>query len=124
MRRILLAGLAIAAIFAAAPPINRAQAMTPAAPSQLGVANTTVGFEKTAWGCGWHGCVPGWHRYYRSYPISISVPVFRGAAGADLDRAGTMAAALAWPVVRTAVGLASSLLAALVIGAPRRRKGR
>ncbi len=74
MRGILLAGLAIAAIFAAAAPINHAQAMTPAAPAQLGAAHTTEGLEKTAWGCGWHGCMPGWHRYYRSYPTPYPYP--------------------------------------------------
>src|ERR1700722_6398027 len=52
-----------------------------------------------------------------SISIFIPVPVFCRAADTDLDRSRTMAAALAWPVVWTAVGLAPPLLATLVIGA-------
>jgi hypothetical protein len=68
MRRILFAALAAAALLALAAPVNRAQAMTPAAPSQL--ANDATA-QKAAWRCGWHGCVPGWHLYYRSYPYAF-----------------------------------------------------
>jgi len=71
MRKLLLAALAAAAIFATATPIDRAQAMTPAAPSQLGNA---AGLEKAAWRCGWNGCVPRWHRYYRNYPYRYPYP--------------------------------------------------
>jgi hypothetical protein len=74
MRMFLIAAVAATALFAATAPVNHAQAMTPAAPSQLGVANAGVSFEKTAWGCGWHGCVPGWHRYYRGYPYPYPYP--------------------------------------------------
>ena len=65
MRRILLAALAAAAIVVMAAPVNRAPAMTLAAPSQLGLAKAGVGLQEAAWGCGWRGCVPGWHRYCR-----------------------------------------------------------
>jgi hypothetical protein len=67
MCRFRFLALVVAATFALAAPIDRAGAMTPATPAQLGFAR--VAAEPAAWGCGWHGCVPGWHHYYRSYPL-------------------------------------------------------
>jgi hypothetical protein len=69
MRKFPLAVLLVAAIFALTAPVDRAKAMTAAAPAQLGLSANGVGAEKVVWRRGWHGWVPGWHRYYRSYPL-------------------------------------------------------
>jgi hypothetical protein len=77
MRKALLAAFAAAAILAMAAPVNRARAMTLAAPSQLGLATADAGLvQQAAWRCGWRGCVPGWHRYYWSYPYPYPFPYF------------------------------------------------
>jgi hypothetical protein len=60
MRKMLFAALAALAIIATAAPVERAQAMTLAAPSQLGLTDDAGLVQKTAWHCGYWGCRHYW----------------------------------------------------------------
>lgn len=77
MRKVEFAAIALIVTLTFVAQVHRAQAMTPAAPAQLGIAaNAADAAQPVAWRCGWHGCVPGWHRYYRSYPYPYPFPYF------------------------------------------------
>ena len=65
MRKRLLTAFAAAAFPSGAMLGNRAEAMTLAAPSALGVAAADRSHvEKAAIVCGYYGCVRVWPRYY------------------------------------------------------------
>jgi hypothetical protein len=63
MRKILLAALATAAFLSGGMHSNRADAITLAARSVLGVANTRL-IQKAAVVCGYYGCVRTHPHYY------------------------------------------------------------
>jgi hypothetical protein len=63
MHKILLTALAAAALLSGGMPGSRAEAMTLAAPSALGVADTGL-VQKAAVVCGYYGCVRTAPRYY------------------------------------------------------------
>jgi len=65
MHRTLLTVLAAAAFFSAGMLSNRAEAITLAAPSALGVAIADTGLvQKAAVVCGYYGCRRVYPRYY------------------------------------------------------------
>jgi hypothetical protein len=66
MRKTLFASLAAAALLSGGMLGNRTEAMTLAAPSALGVADTGL-VQKTAVVCGYYGCVRTAPRYYGAY---------------------------------------------------------
>jgi hypothetical protein len=68
MRKTLLAALAAAALLSGGVLGNRAEAMTLAAPSALGVAVADTGLvQKAALVCGYRGCVRVWPRRLYAY---------------------------------------------------------
>jgi hypothetical protein len=66
MPKPLLMALTAAALLSCGMLGNRADAMTPTAPSALGVADTGL-VQKSAVVCGYYGCVRTTPRYYGAY---------------------------------------------------------
>ena len=66
MRKTLFASLAAAALLSGGMLGNRAESMTLAAPSALGVAVSGL-VQKAAVVCGYYGCVQTFPRYYGAY---------------------------------------------------------
>jgi len=66
MRKTVLTALTAAALLSGGMLADRAEAMTLAAPSALGVADSSL-VQKAAVVCGYYGCVRTAPRYYGAY---------------------------------------------------------